>query len=53
MIFFKDSLSAVAFDIMDALTSSSQTAVHLLCESISARITNVDRGKRSTVNQNM
>ncbi|KAF8510422.1 Dopey, N-terminal-domain-containing protein [Hysterangium stoloniferum] len=43
----------VAFDIVDALTSSSQTIVHMLCESISFRIMSSDKTKRPAVNPNL
>ncbi|GJJ13160.1 hypothetical protein Clacol_007411 [Clathrus columnatus] len=44
---------AVAFNIVDNLTTSAQTAVHMLCESISLRITNVDKARRSVINPNV
>ncbi|KAF8588312.1 hypothetical protein K439DRAFT_1629769 [Ramaria rubella] len=42
-----------AFEIVDALTSSAQTVVHMLCESISYRVTASDKAKKTAVNPNL
>lgn len=43
----------IAFQIVDVLTSSAQTVVHMLCESISYRVTASERIRKSVVNPNL
>ncbi|KDQ15544.1 hypothetical protein BOTBODRAFT_65254 [Botryobasidium botryosum FD-172 SS1] len=46
--------SRLTFEMMDFLTSSAQTAVHMLCESISYRTqSSAERAKRHALNPNL
>ncbi|KDQ31322.1 hypothetical protein PLEOSDRAFT_1102291 [Pleurotus ostreatus PC15] len=46
--------TAAAFELIDALLSSAQTAVHMVCESISMRMSGVtERSKKQAINPNL
>jgi hypothetical protein len=43
-----------AFELVDVLISSAQTAVHMICESISYRLSGVsEKSKKQAVNPNL
>ncbi|KAG6841563.1 hypothetical protein C0991_009598 [Blastosporella zonata] len=42
-----------AFELIDVLVSSAQNAVHMICESISARITGFSEKRKQSINPNL
>jgi hypothetical protein len=42
-----------AFELIDVLVSNAQTAVHMLCESITLRISGSEKSKKQAVNPNL